>query len=302
MNPSRVNPSRRDLLKRLSLFAFAGFPVKVRDRLAVTSWPFRTLIESPTNRQRDPGVPGIDLKEFAAMIVEKFDVHNINPLSDHFHSTEPAYLDSFREAVAKAGSHIVDLGLSGKQFYSPDAATRTEAVEFGRKWIDIAAAIGSPSVRQHVSGRRGETPNVDLAAASLGEMAEYGAKRNIVVNLENDSAVSEDPFFLVSVIEKVNSRHLRALPDFGNSLQGHDAAFNERAVSAMLKHAYNMCHVKDTLRSATGQTYVVDLKKMFELAKTSHYKGYFSMEFDTKSGDPFSGTQKLIEETLKYLT
>jgi sugar phosphate isomerase/epimerase len=301
VNPSKVNSSRRDLFKRLSLFAFAGFPVRARDRLAVTSWPFRTLIESPTNRQRDAAVRGIDLKEFPAMIVEKFDVHNINPLSDHFHSTEPAYLDSFREAVAKAGSHIVDLGLSGKQFYSPDAATRIEAVEFGRKWIDIAAAIGSPSVRQHVSGRRGETPNVELAAASLGEMAEYGAKRNIVVNLENDSAVSEDPFFLVSVIEKVNSRHLRALPDFGNSLQGHDAAFNERAVSAMLKHAYNMCHVKDTLRSATGQTYVVDLKKMFELAKASHYKGYFSMEFDTKSGDPFSGTHKLIEDTLKYL-
>jgi sugar phosphate isomerase/epimerase len=99
----------------------------------------------------------------------------------------------------------------------------------------------------------------------------------------------------------VNSRHLRALPDFGNSLQGHDADFNEKAVTAMLKHAYNMCHVKDTLRSATGQTYVVDLKKMFQLAKASKYKGYFSMEFDTKSGDPFSGTKKLIEETLKYL-
>ncbi|HMJ60609.1 MAG TPA: hypothetical protein VK493_02560, partial [Bryobacteraceae bacterium] len=102
-----MNVSRRDLLKKLSLFAFAGFPVKARDRLAVTSWPFRTLIDSPTNRQRDATVPGIDLKEFPALMVEKFGVHNINPLSDHFHSSEPAYLDSFREAVAKAGSHIV---------------------------------------------------------------------------------------------------------------------------------------------------------------------------------------------------
>jgi sugar phosphate isomerase/epimerase len=296
-----VHPSRRDLFKQLSLFAFAGFPVKARDRLAVTSWPFRTLIDSPTNRQRDATIPGMDLKEFAAFIVEKFGVHNINPLSDHFHSSDPAYLASLREAIAKASSHIVDLGLSGKQFYSSDAAARAEAVEFGKKWIDVAVAVGSPSVRQHVSGRRGETPNLALAAASLGEMAEYGAKRNVVVNLENDNAVAEDPFFLVSVIEKVNSRHLRALPDFGNSLPSHDAAFNERAVAAMLKHAYNMCHVKDTLRSANGETHVVDLKKMFALAKASGFKGYFSMEFDTKSGDPFSGTKKLIEETLEYL-
>jgi sugar phosphate isomerase/epimerase len=296
-----VHPSRRDLFKQLSLFAFAGFPVKARDRLAVTSWPFRTLIDSPTNRQRDATIPGMDLKEFAAFIVEKFGVHNINPLSDHFHSSDPAYLASLREAIAKAGSHIVDLGLSGKQFYSSYAAARAEAVEFGKKWIDVAVAVGSPSVRQHVSGRRGETPNLALAAASLGEMAEYGAKRNVVVNLENDNAVAEDPFFLVSVIEKVNSRHLRALPDFGNSLPPHDADYNEKAVKAMLKYAYNMCHVKDTLRSANGETHVVDLEKMFELAKASGYKGYFSMEFDTKSGDPFSGTKRLIEETLKYL-
>jgi sugar phosphate isomerase/epimerase len=302
-----VNQSRRHLLQQLPLFVLANslrgasFPTKARDRLAVTSWPFRTLIESPTNRQRDATVPGIDLKEFPALIVEKFDVHNINPLSAHFHSSDPAYLDSFREAVQKADSHIVDLGLSGGQFYAADAAARAKAVDYGRKWIDVAVAIGSPSVRQHVSGPRGETPNVERAAASLGEMAEYGAKRNVVVNLENDNAVAEDPFFLVSVIEKVNSRHLRALPDFGNSLPPHDADYNEKAVKAMLKYAYNMCHVKDTLRSANGETHVVDLEKMFELAKASGYKGYFSMEFDTKSGDPFSGTKKLIEETLKYL-
>jgi len=297
-----VDFSRRDLIKQLSLFAFAGFPAKAHDRLAVTSWPFRTLIDSPTNRQRDAKVPGMDLKEFPAFIVAKFGVHNINPLSDHFHSSEPAYLDSFREAVAKAGSHMVDLGLSGKRFYSSDAAERREAVEFGRKWIDVAVAVGSPSVRQHVSGRRGETPSVDLAAESLGAMAEYGAKRNIVVNLENDSAVAEDPFFLLSVIERVNSRHLRALPDFGNSLPPHDAAFNERAVRAMLQHAYNMCHVKDTLHRPDGQTYTVDLKTMFGLAKAAGYKGYFSMEYDTNSGDPITGTKKLIEETLRYLT
>ena len=285
--------SRRDLLKRLPLLAIVSFPTKARDRLAVTSWPFRTFFDGSS--------PRMDMREFPAFVVEKFGVHNINPLSSHFHSSDAAYLESFREAVAKAKSHVVDLGLGGKQFYSADAATRKAAVEYGRQWIDNAVTIGSPSVRQHVAGQKGETPNVALAAESLGEMAEYGAKRNIVVNLENDNPVAEDPFFLTSVIEKVNSRHLRALPDFGNSLQGHDAAYNERAVRAMLKNAYNMCHVKDTLRSADGQTYEVDLEKMFALAKAAGYKGYFSMEFDTKSGDPSTGTKKLIEETLKYL-
>jgi hypothetical protein len=70
----------------------------------------------------------------------------------------------------------------------------------------------------------------------------------------------------------------------------------------MLKHAWNMCHVKDTVRGDDGKLYRVDLRRMFELAKSSAYRGYFSMEFDTDGGDPMAGTKKLVEETLQYLT
>ncbi len=179
------------------------FPTNARDRLAVTSYPFRAYIESPANRGRKPDVAGIDLTRFPALMVEKFGVHNVNPLVDHFRSTDPAYLDEFRKALVNAQSHIVDLGLPGRPFYSSDKATRRAAVDAGRKWIDIAEAVGSPSVRQHVHGARNEKANVELAAESLGELAEYGRKHNVVVNLENDDPVSEDPFFLVQVIEKV---------------------------------------------------------------------------------------------------
>jgi sugar phosphate isomerase/epimerase len=243
----------------------------------------------------------MDLKEFPKLAIDKFGVHNINPLLDHFTSTDSTYLDSFRKAVADAGSHIVDLGLSGGSFYSSDGKEREQAVKASRGCIDVAAIIGSPSVRQHVHGKRGEKPSIDLAAQSLGQLAEHGGKHHVVINLENDNPISEDPFFLTDVIDKVNSPHLRALPDFGNSLIAHDPDYNQRGVAAMLKHAYNMCHVKDVVRSSTGQEKTVDLKKMFALAKGSSYRGYFSMEFDSGSGDPFAGTTRLVNETLGYL-
>lgn len=284
------------------LSAEVRFPTQPRDRLAVTSYPFRAYIESPTNRGRNPNLPGMDLKQFPKVMADRFNIHNINPVVDHFRSTDAAYLDSFRKAVADAGSHIVGLGLSGGRFYSSDSNEREDAVKASRRWIDIAEAIGSPSVRQHVHGKKGEKPNVDLAAQSLGQLAEYGSKRSVVVNLENDNPVSEDPFFLVSVIDKVDSPFLRGLPDFGNSLITHDSDYNEKAVAAMLKHAYNMCHVKDVVTSHTGQTKTVDLQKLFALAKASSYRGYFSMEFDSGQGDPFAGTRRLVKETLQYLT
>lgn len=41
--------------------------------------------------------------------------------------------------------------------------------------------------------------------------------------------------------------------------------------------------------------------KMFELAKASGFKGYYMMEWDGGPGDPYEGTRRLVEETLKYL-
>jgi len=278
------------------------FPANARDRLAVTSWPFRAYMESPGNRDRDRSKPGIDAKDFAAMVVERFDIHNINPLSAHFRSTEPAYLEELRGAVAKAGSHIVDLGHGGRSFYHPDQAKRQEAIEFGKKGVDIALAVGSPSVRQHISGVGGMKADVHLATESLSEVAAYGEKKGIVVNLENDAPVSESPFFLVEVIEKVRSPYLRALPDFANSMNlGGGEEENYRGVTAMFRHVFNMCHVKGAYEGRDGKMHPVDLAHLFGIARQAHYRGYYSMEVES-GGDPFVQTRQLAEETLKYLS
>src|SRR4029077_16762108 len=90
------------------------------------------------------------------------------------------------------------------------------------EWIDVGAALGSPSIRTHIHGSKEPKPDVGRAAEALASVAEYGAKKNVVISLENDDSVSEDPFFIVQVIEKVNNPWLRALPDFGNTLNTHD--------------------------------------------------------------------------------
>jgi sugar phosphate isomerase/epimerase len=278
------------------------FPTAPRDRLAVTSYPFRAFIDAPGNGDRDKSKPGMTLLEFPSWMIEKFGIHNVNPVIEHFASTDPAYLAPFREALVKAGSHIMDLGLNEGSFYDPDANQRQKGIDDGKKGIAVALAVGSPSVRQHVGGRRGVPANVDPAAESLRKLAEYGAQQNIVVNLENDSPGPEDPFFLVQVIEKVNSPYLRALPDFGNSIIGHDEEYNERALKGMFAHAFNMSHVKEYVRDEKGKDYHVDLPKVFAIAKTSGYRGYFSMEYDNEGGDPHEGTQQLVNNTLKSLS
>jgi sugar phosphate isomerase/epimerase len=301
-----IESNRRDFVKTCAGLAVAAtvpdlrFPTDPRKRLAVASYPFRALLDAPHNSDRDRKQPGIALKDFAAMVADKFGIHNIEPLGSHFPSTDAAYLREFRTAVEKAGSHVVNIPVDvGASFYDPDASAREKAVANGKKWVDIAAAVGSPGVRVHMQPAEGAKPDLGRASESLKSIADHSGGKGIITTLENDDLVSEDAFFLVKVIEKVNSPYLRALPDFANSMLSGDEKFNYDAVAAMFRHATNIAHVKDS-EVSEGKVVRVDVGKTFGIAKAAGYRGYYSMEWEGQGG-PYDGTALLIRESLKYL-
>lgn len=271
----------------------AEFPSNAKDRLAVASWPFRKLV--------DPKKGTLPLLDFPKMIADRFGVHGIEPLDEHFLSTDAAYLDKFRTAVEKAGSRVVNIpvGRLGGSFYDADAERRTHVVETAKHWVDVAARVGSPGVRVHVASAK-NPPNVAFAAESLGEVAAYGERKNVVVHLENDDPRSEEAFFLVDVIKAAKTLWLRALPDFCNSmLLEKGPEYNYNAVAAMFGHAYAICHVKDSEQDGK-KMFHVDLARTFAIANAAGYRGYFSMEYDAE-GDPVGPTEGLVAESLKIL-
>jgi sugar phosphate isomerase/epimerase len=268
------------------------FPTEPRKRIAVASYPFRDFIEG---RKK----PAIAMKDFAAIVVEKFNVRNIEPLGSHL-STDARYLAEFRAAVEKAGSHVINIPTDvGASVYDTDASARAKAVANGKKWVDVAAALGSPGLRVHVQGADGVKPDVDRAADTLKRIADYSASKGIITSLENDDLATEDAFFLVKVIEKVASPYLRALPDFANSMMGGNEKFNYDAVAAMFRYATNIAHVKDS-EVDNGKVVRVDMQRTFAIAKASGYRGYYSMEWEGQAG-PYEGTQLLIDQSLKYM-
>jgi sugar phosphate isomerase/epimerase len=254
------------------------FPREARARLGVASYPFRAFIDSPHNRDRERSKPGMTLLQFPAMVREKFNVRNIEPLDSHFVSHEARYLHDVREAVEKAGMRVINIPCGvGASLYDTDAGKRKIGIENAKKWVDTAVAVGSPSIRVHIEGAHGVAPDVGRAAESLRAIADYGAGKNILINLENDDIKTEDAFFLVKVIETVNNPYLRGLPDFCNSMLSGNEKFNYDAVAAMFRHAYNISHVKDS-EVDEGKLFRVDVGKTFAIAKQTGYKGFFSME------------------------
>lgn len=275
------------------------FPSAPRDRVAVASYPFREFIAGPEHKS---GNPTIELEDFATHAVEKFHIHRIEPWSAHFASTDATYLAQLREAVDKAHSAIVNIAVDGKNSpYAADSGERDKAITFSKQWIDVASAVGSPSVRTNIPQAKNAKPNAEVLAESLRAVVGYASAKNVVVHLENDNPVSEDPFFLVQVLDKVNSPWLHALPDFGNTLNTHDDDYSYRAIDAMFAHAYGICHVKNGEVNHQGKATHVDLARTFAILKRHGYNGYCSIEYDAP-GDPYKATAELVESTVAYLS
>jgi sugar phosphate isomerase/epimerase len=276
------------------------FPATPRDRIAVASYPFREFIAGA----HDPHATSskMPLKEFVGHVKQRFNVTHIEPWSEHFLSTDAAYLDELRFAVTKAGCGFANIAADGEDsFYSPDPGVRAKAVAFGRKWIDVAAHIGSPSVRINLPPAKDTKPDAALVAQSLTVLAAYGAGKHVVVHHENDNPLSENAFFIADVLDRVNSPWDRALPDCGNSFSAMPAEDAYRGLEQMFARAYGISHVKDVSVTSKGEAIPVDLARALAIAKKRNYKGYFSMEWDTE-GDPYAGTEKLIATTLKNIS
>ncbi len=278
-----------------------NFPAQPRDRISVSTYPFREFIVGQHD-EKSASTKKMPLKDFPAQAVAKFNINKIEPWSEHFTSLEPAYLDELRSAANKAGCGFANLAADGENsLYSTDSAERQRAIQFGKTWIDVAVRLGSPSVRLNLATAKNAKPDVVQVSDGLKTIAEYAATRNIVVHCENDNPVSEDPFFIVSVLDRVNSPWLRALPDFGNSLGYLPAEDAYRGLDQLFAHAYGISHVKDTTTTPANVVVPVDMARIFALAKKHNYKGVFSMEWET-AGDVYAGTAALIATTLKNLS
>jgi sugar phosphate isomerase/epimerase len=278
------------------------FPAAPRDRIAVATYPFRDVIAGAHEKPYPSTIPKMDLKNFVVFVKSKFNINKIEPWSEHFRSLDAEYLNELRSVVEKSGGAIVNIAVDGEHSpYAADKAEREKAIAFSKLWIDVAATVGSPAVRTNMPQAKDVKPDLNRAAESLGRVAEYGAEKSILVNLENDNPVSEDPFFIVDVIEEVNNPWLHANPDFANTLTTGKTEYAYKGIAAMFKHAYSICHVKAMEADEKGQPVHVDMARTFGILKSSNYKGYCSMEFDSP-GDPNQGTSDLIEKTLQYLT
>lgn len=223
-------------------------------------------------------------------------------------SEENGYLQKLKKQAYHAGLDL--MGFSTHQgFLNPDKAYREENVRKSVRQIELAYALGIPTMRLN-TGRWGTSESFDALMANRGiEPAlegytdEEGFKWvidaieqciptaqecGVVLGLENHWGLGRTAAGVKRIVDAINSPWLQVTLDTGNFLEDRERQLELLAPDTVLVQA------KTYFGGGKWYTLDLDYTKIGQLMRDHRYRGYISLEFEGKE-DPAIAIPKSLE-------
>lgn len=181
-------------------------------------------------------------------------------------------LDQLRDAAQSAGSKLTNLKMNqrGLDLAHVDDSKRKQALDTYQKSIDVAARLGAKWARPLPLAR---TPDWKLFVDAYKQLAEYGAKRNVQVLVENYGWMDKEPGLTVKALDAIGSG-VAASPDTGNWV-------NNEVRYAGLKLTFPRavtCDFKARKLGPNGEHSLYDLKRCFLIGYEAGFRGPWCLE------------------------
>ena len=215
----------------------------------------------------------------------------------------PKSIDSIKEYLKKYDLEVCNMPIDFGDIGNPDEAARAADIEMLKMWIDIAAELGSPSVRfnsGHVNYDADGNLDLSLCIDSYRQLARYGATKNVAITMENHGGATEQPEACVAIFEGVNDPNYQLTPDLGNFHLGEDMY---RGIDMMFSCGKPLCvHMKTYAFDESygeGCDSHTDFKRMAEIVRRHNYEGWYSIETNGACGKDYANiieTKRLIDK------
>ena len=276
------------------------------DRIAVSTWsihehmgPLRgtTLNDRGEHEFRVQHVfpEEVSLLDFPGFVGKRYGLKLVELCQMQFPSSDKLYLDGLKERLAEAGAGVVNVPIDVGNISELDASVRRSDLANIKKWMEVAAYIGSPCARVNSGHQPEGQEDLSITVQSYRELAEHASQLGIKVLLENHGGLSADPGNIIRMVEEVGREEFRLCPDFGNFAE----EVRYRALERMFPYAA-VVHVKTYEFDERGDEVRYDLPRCLEIAKASGYAGPLSIEFEGP-GDQYEGVQKSLELIQRYV-
>lgn len=200
-------------------------------------------------------------------------------------------------------------GLSTHQsFLYPDKQKRQENIDLTIRQIEIAYALGIPTMRvntgtwktskdfNELMANKGVEPPLPgysdddgfaWAIEGLTACLQVAEKCGVVLGLENHWGLGRTPEGVAKIVDAIKSPWLRVTLDTGNFLDDPYDKLKQLADKTVLLQA------KTYYGGGTWYTLELDYDRIAKIMKAANYRGYVSLEFEGKE-DPRTAVPKSL--------
>ena len=196
---------------------------------------------------------------------------------------EPERIAQTKKQIADHGLKISDLGSSATMHIS-DPAERAKQLADGRKFIDLASALGVPYVRVFGNELKGPREEVIARVADgMHQLGEYAGPRGVTIIIESHGDFVDSPL-LKEVLTKADSKGVALLWDAHHTfVEGHEQPeYTVAQLGPWIRHT----HLKDSVPDGKDRKYVltgkgdVPMERQVQALRKIGYKGYYCFEWE----------------------
>lgn len=307
-------PSRRDFLGQLAAIGGLGLLSNPVSALTVKKKSSLKISLAEWSLHKTLFAKKMTNLDFPSVSKNKFGISTVEYVNAFFKdkAEDTKYLNELLQRCKDNGvnNHLIMIDSEG-DLAALDKNERKKAVENHYKWVHAAKYLGCATIRVNAFGK-GDRLEVQKAAIDgISALAEYAAKENINVVIENHGNYSSDGEWLLGVMKGINRPNAGMLPDFGNFCIKRDTGDNwsgkcvaeydkYKGVKELLPFAKGVS-AKTINFDAKGNCVETDYARMMKIIDDGGFNGYIGIEYEGEHESEEEGIRKTKKLLQKYI-
>ena len=211
------------------------------------------------------GTPTLDLLDFPAAVAAH-GIHCVDLCIQHIPNIEPGYLAELRSAFESAEVELYQLLIDIGEVGSPDPDESSAGIALTKRWMEIAAELGSSGVRYVPGDSQPTRETINQSGHAFRELYDYGIACGLEPATENYKVFNNEADDLLRVLD-LSERDYGLVADFGNA-----AGPDKYDTLAKLMPRATAVHQWVAL-DADGAIIVEDSKRCLNMARDNGFDG-----------------------------
>ncbi len=215
----------------------------------------------------------------------------------YFPETTAEYLAHVKSRCTHLGLDISGTAI-GNNFCHTDPAKLKEQQTYVRKWVEHSARLGAKTVRIFAGNLEKDDVEEKARArvvAAIQEACDYAATFGIVLALENHGGVTATIDQMLELVKAVKHDAFGVNFDTGNFRSEDPYADLEKLAPYAV-----VCQIKSEIQRAGMKKEPADLKRLTEILRTAHFRGYVALEYEAEE-EPKEAIPGILDSLKKLM-